>query len=66
MRVANRNADSVGYGARKSIAVDGSNTAGEWGTDTLLIRDPAADDARFLGWNWTAQSRNIEHAGGVP
>jgi len=48
------NPDSVGTGARKTIVIDGANTNGEWGTDTLLIRDPAADDARFLGSNWCA------------
>lgn len=45
---------SQGYGARKSIQIDGKNSHGEWGPDTLLARDPAGDDARFLGTNWSA------------
>ncbi|MBK8014323.1 MAG: hypothetical protein IPK13_23615 [Deltaproteobacteria bacterium] len=48
------NPASVGYGARKTIAIDGLNTGNEWGDDTLLIRDPAGDEARFLGTNWCA------------
>jgi hypothetical protein len=48
------NDDGVGQGVRKTIVIDGANTAGEWGEDTLLIRDPAGDDARFLGSNWCA------------
>jgi len=56
------NPDSVGYGAKKSIAIDGANTGGEWGDDTLLIRDPAADDARFLGTNWTAHEPPWDYA----
>ena len=48
------NPDSVGFGTRKTINIDGANTDGEWGGDTLLILDPAADDARFLGSNWSA------------
>jgi len=52
--VGGGNPDSVGTGVRKTIVIDGANTSGEWGDDTLLIRDPAADDARFLGTNWCA------------
>jgi len=48
------NPASVGYGTRKTITIDGANTGDEWGDDTLLIRDPACDDARFLGTNWSA------------
>ncbi len=56
------NPASVGYGARKTISIDGLNTADEWGEDTLLIRDPAADDARFLGNNWTAHEPPWDYA----
>lgn len=56
------NPASVGYGVRKTITIDGSNTANEWGDDTLLILDPAADDARFLGTNWTAHEPPWDYA----
>jgi len=56
------NPDSVGYGTRKTIVIDGANTGGEWGADTLLIRDPAADDARFLGSNWCAHEAPWDYA----
>lgn len=56
------NPDSVGAGARKTIALDGKNTGDEWGDDTLLIRDPAADDARFLGANWCAHEPPWDYA----
>ncbi len=56
------NPDSVGYGARKTVTIDGANTADEWGDDTLLIRDPAADDARFLGANWTGHEPPWDYA----
>ena len=52
--VGGGNPEAVGTGVRKTIVIDGANTGGEWGDDTLLIRDPAADDARFLGPNWCA------------
>ena len=48
------NPDSLTTGTRKTITIDGENTANEWGDDTLLILDPAGDEARFLGNNWTA------------
>ncbi len=57
------NPASVGYGARKTITIDGANTASEWGDDTLLIRDPAGDDARFLGTNWCAHEPPWDYAG---
>jgi len=57
------NPASVGYGARKTITIDGANTANEWGDDTLLIRDPAGDDARFLGTNWCAHEAPWDYAG---
>lgn len=56
------NPASAGYGVRKTITIDGANTANEWGDDTLLIRDPAADDARFLGTNWTAHEPPWDYA----
>jgi hypothetical protein len=56
------NPESVGYGVRKTIVIDGANTNGEWGNDTLLIRDPAADDARFLGTNWCAHEAPWDYA----
>ena len=56
------NPESVGFGARKTITIDGANTAGEWGADTLLIRDPAADDARLLGTNWCAHEAPWDYA----
>ena len=48
------NPQSVGYGVRKTITIDGLNTGNEWSDATLLIRDPAGDEARFLGTNWCA------------
>ena len=56
------NPASSGYGARKTITIDGANTGDEWGDDTLLIRDPAADDARFLGDNWCAHEPPWDYA----
>lgn len=60
---ASGNPASVGTGARKTITIDGANTGGEWGADTLLLRDPAADDARFLGANWCAHEAPWDYAG---
>lgn len=54
--------DALGSGVRKTIVIDGVNTNGEWGNDTLLIRDLAADDARFLGQNWTAHEAPWDYA----
>ncbi len=56
------NADSVGTGTRRTITIDGENTGDEWGSDTLLITDPAADDARFLGSNWCAHEAPWDYA----
>jgi len=61
-QVGKGNPDAVGTGARKTIALDGINTDNEWGADTLLLRDPAADDARFLGSNWTAHEAPWDYA----
>lgn len=60
---ASGNPASVGTGARKTITIDGMNTGNEWGADTLLIRDPVADDARFLGTNWCAHEAPWDYAG---
>lgn len=57
------NPDSVGRGVRRAIVIDGLNLGDEWGADTLLIRDPAADDARFLGENWSAHEAPWDYAG---
>jgi hypothetical protein len=56
------NPASVGHGARKTVVIDGLNGGGEWGDDTLLIRDAAADDARFLGANWCAHEPPWDYA----
>ncbi|MBW2735654.1 MAG: hypothetical protein JRH20_24990 [Deltaproteobacteria bacterium] len=56
------NPDALGSGASKTITIDGVNTEGEWGADTLLIRDPAADDARFLGGAWSAHEAPWDYA----
>ncbi|HPB99693.1 MAG TPA: hypothetical protein PKW66_27470, partial [Polyangiaceae bacterium] len=56
------NPASIGYGARKTIVIDGANTGNEWGDDTLLLRDPAGDDARFLGTNWCAHEPPWDYA----
>lgn len=56
------NPDSVGFGVKKTIVIDGANTGDEWGPSTLLIRDPAADDARFLGSNWCAHEPPWDYA----
>ncbi len=60
---ASGNPASVGTGARKTVTIDGMNTGNEWGADTLLIRDPAADDARFVGTNWCAHEAPWDYAG---
>jgi hypothetical protein len=60
--LSQNNPDAVGTGVRKTIVIDGANTNNEWGTDTLLIRDPAADDARFLGGNWSAHEAPWDYA----
>jgi hypothetical protein len=52
--ITGNNPEALGSGKRKTIVIDGANTNGEWGADTLLIQDPAGDDARFLGTNWSA------------
>ncbi len=60
---ASGNPASVGTGTRKTITIDGANTGNEWGADTLLIRDPVADDARFVGTNWCAHEAPWDYAG---
>ncbi len=53
---------NIGFGKRKTITIDGKNTSDEWGADTLLVTDPAADDARFLGTNWCAHEGPIDYS----
>lgn len=42
------------------IAIDGSNTGGEWTTNMLIALDVVNDDPRSLGDNWTMHEAPID------
>jgi len=48
-------------GTRKTITVDGSNTAGEWTTNELVATAPAWDHANVVGGNWSTHETQFDY-----
>ncbi|MDX2176149.1 MAG: carbohydrate-binding protein [Candidatus Sumerlaeia bacterium] len=56
-----RAARGTGGGTRKTIAIDGVNTAGEWTDNEIVASDPAFDNANVSGGNWSTHETQFDY-----